>query len=70
MSDYTCLEYVGYSESKNDFIEIGVYIETAKIKHQYGLKPKDDLKGIIEKISSEDVLSLIDTYGCSGFEIY
>lgn len=71
MEDMTLLEYSQYSDEKEDYITIGVYVKKAFLKHQLGFKPNEENEfyEAVENISSEDVIDFIEKYGCYGIVI-
>ena len=70
MENTVLLYYVGYSENFHDFVEIGVYFDEKLLRKEFNILSSDPIEPITENISSDEVLTLIDKYGCKGFEIY
>lgn len=65
------LEYITYSNEAETYITVTVYIDKALLKHHLGLRPSQE-KELMEKIeimSSEDVIEIVDRYGCKGIHI-
>ncbi|MBO1087146.1 hypothetical protein [Enterococcus mundtii] len=70
MEKQTLLYYVTHSKNQGELIDLGVYIDTKSILKHYKLKNVDELKGLVDTISSEEVENLIEKYGCRGIEVY
>lgn len=61
-------DFVKYDEVINDYVEMNAYINKKKVMDHYNLSSNDELEKLIETISSESVIMLIDKFGVYGFE--
>lgn len=63
MENETLIEFVLYSDNQQNYVELGAYVDTSKLKHILGLKPSDRLDKIVENISSEEAQEIIEKIG-------